>query len=199
MADVEVREALVKGHIHGEAAGALLARLLQRAGAREEAMIVPTVHAEEQHVGVVDENIARAIPMVHIPIDDGDALQAILSLCMTCSHCDIVEEAKPHGFVLRSVVARRAHDSHARADLGLGVQARIHEAQQGPCCQSRTPGRVLVDVRVRAEGEAVGLGLFPCGRFEVKDPVDEFDRVHALEFLLGSLPRRHGRAGLAEA
>src|SRR6185295_1957600 len=54
------------------------------------------VRAEEEHGGIVLETMLRAVPMMHIPIDNQHTFEAMLLLHIARSDRHIVEETEAH-------------------------------------------------------------------------------------------------------
>mmetsp|Transcript_117707 Transcript_117707/g.333031 ORF Transcript_117707/g.333031 Transcript_117707/m.333031 type:complete len:218 (+) Transcript_117707:1043-1696(+) len=167
VARVQIGIPFVQGDVHCIAARLGLSGVLQYACAREETLGIESVHAEKEHLGVVRKQVACAIAMVHVPIDDSHALDPMLLLEMASCHCHIVEQAEARGAIFGRVVARRPDDGHATTRRRLLVEARVDEAKQatsrkpcGACC-------VLANISIWAEGEAVGLRFSSRGALEV--------------------------------
>ncbi len=49
------------------------------------------VRAAKQHAAILIKDVLRTIPMMHIPIDDGNLLSAMLLLRMSCSNGDVIK------------------------------------------------------------------------------------------------------------
>ena len=50
-----------------------------------------------EHARIVPEDVLRAVAVVHVPVDDGDALGAMRLLRMAGGDGDVVEQAEAHG------------------------------------------------------------------------------------------------------
>src|SRR5215475_2307979 len=64
------------------------------------------MRAEKQHAGVVLEGLLGAIAMMHVPIHDQDAFQAIAFLGVTRGNGDVVEQTEAHGTLAFGVMPR---------------------------------------------------------------------------------------------
>jgi hypothetical protein len=81
--------------------------------------------------------------VVHVPIDDGDALRAMLLLGMASSNGGIIEEAKAHRRVLFGMVSRRPC-----SDEDIGRPALEHIVN-GRVCRTNRRQRGLPAFRAR--------------------------------------------------
>ena len=61
-----------------------------------------------EHARIVPEDVLRAVAVVHVPVDDGDALGAMRLLRMAGGDGGVVEQAEAHGRRLLGMVAGRA-------------------------------------------------------------------------------------------
>jgi hypothetical protein len=84
------------------------------------------MHAEKKNVRVLRKYIACAIAVMHIPIDNGHALQAILLLHMPCCQSYVIENAKARRPVWRCMVARWPNHCHTTRDWIIVIHAGIH-------------------------------------------------------------------------
>src|SRR5690606_19367160 len=66
------------------------------------------VDAEVEDAAVLVENVLGAVAVVHVPVDDGDALQSVDGAGVTGRDGDIVEDAETHAPVGGGVVSGRA-------------------------------------------------------------------------------------------
>src|SRR3954451_14503986 len=105
----------------------VLAPFGSRPSARIERHLVSRA---KEHARVAPEDLLRAVAVVHIPVDNGDALRAVRLLSVPGCNRSVVEEAKAHGFGPLRMVAGRAHRREGVADLtghylvdGLGCGA----------------------------------------------------------------------------
>mmetsp|Transcript_58624 Transcript_58624/g.188497 ORF Transcript_58624/g.188497 Transcript_58624/m.188497 type:complete len:270 (-) Transcript_58624:211-1020(-) len=176
-----------------------MADVLEKARAWEESVVVEAVDAEEEDVRILREEVVGTVSMVHVPIHDGHALQAMPALQVPGCYSHVVEEAKAGGAVARGMVAGRSHDSHACANRRGRVEGGVHEAQKAAHREPRTAGRVLADVGVRPEGEAEGLCLLVAGGLVAQHPLHVPCVVDKQELLLRGFARGHLRAGTDEA
>ncbi len=71
-----------------------------------------------KHRRVGLEDILRAVAVMHVPVDDRNALQPVLLLRMTRGNRGIVEEAEAHGAHSLGMMPRRA-----RGDEGIVMAA----------------------------------------------------------------------------
>ena len=107
------------------------ADLFSGAGAR---VIRILVHRHVEHVRIGLEDVLRAVAVVDVVVDDGDAGRAERAR-MRGGNRDVVEQAEAHRAVPFRVVARRPHQRHRRqmrrADHPLdGVDARARREQR---------------------------------------------------------------------
>ncbi len=118
--------------------------------------------------------------MVHVEVDDHDALQPVFELGQPGRDRHVVEQAKPHGAVAGGVMPRRAHRCQrvvraAGDDFG-------HRAGHRPRRQlgdlERTRGEVSIGVDQHRLAER--LGLFE--QVEVFPAVDLEDELRARRF-----------------
>ena len=92
----------------------------------------------EQHIGLVPEDRLRAIAVMDVEIDDGDAADTVNGAGMGGADRDAVEEAEPHGAGGFGMVAGRAHG--AEGGLRLARHERIHRRRRS----ARGPQRGLL-------------------------------------------------------
>ena len=86
--------------------------------------IVP-VNRDEEDIFVFIEDVVGAVSLVHVIIEDGDALDVMPLLEVACAECHIVEHAKTVDFVLGSrVVSRRTN--HAESVCPFSVHHFIY-------------------------------------------------------------------------
>jgi hypothetical protein len=62
-----------------------------------------------KHILVGPENLLRAIAMMDIEIDDGDALGAMFCAGVMSRNRDVVEQTEAHGCVAFGMVTGRTH------------------------------------------------------------------------------------------
>ena len=99
----------------------LVALLLARAGAGIKRHLVG---GAIEHGLVVPENILRAVAVMHVPIDDGDALGPVLLLRMAGGDGDCVEKAEAHRRFALGMMTRRAGGD--KGVVGGPLKHRIH-------------------------------------------------------------------------
>ena len=119
----------------------------------------------EQHRGIGPEDVLAAVAVVHVPIDDGDAVYAVHRPGMAGGHRSVVEQAEAHGAGALGMVSRRPHGRegvpglacHHRVDpLNRGTDATQH-AVDGPGRQHR----VGIDVDQSLRGRRRHHGPHP--------------------------------------
>ena len=91
------------------------------------------MRAEEEHGGIVFETVLRAIPMVHVPIDNQDTREAILLLHIARGNRHIIEKTEAHRAPRFGMMPRRSH--RAEYMLYLLVHDRIDSSQCPTGCQ----------------------------------------------------------------
>ncbi len=121
------------------------------------------VRAEKQNRGIVVERMLRAVPMVHIPIDDHDAFQSMLLLKIPRGDGHVIEQAEPHGPIPLRMVSGRPY----RAE-GILHPPRHDGIRRG----QRAAGRQI--------GRRQGARRHRCVRIQRDLPLL---RRHGLEFL----------------
>ena len=161
-----------EGNVDRRAVAALGAHFCGRACAGIEGELV---RAEEEHIGVVIEDVLGAVAVVHVEIHDEHPPHPMLLLRPARGDGHVGKDAEAHAVVDQGVVARRAHQGEAV--LRLAPEDRVQQVEQparGP--QRRFVG-VGVDVGVRIQVPAAPLGdqLEP---FQVGCRVHAQDRLH---------------------
>ena len=78
----------------------------------------------KEYPRIVPDQILRAVAMMHVEIDDGHAVNPGQGQGMFGGDCHIAKQAKPHGFLLFRVMARRADG--AKGVVGLPLHHHIH-------------------------------------------------------------------------
>jgi hypothetical protein len=93
------------------------------------------MRTKEQHAGIVLEGMLGTIAMMHVPIHDQNALQAITFLSVTRRNGDIIEQAKSHGTLALGMMSRgpQGHKgaSGVTFDNLIDCQQRPTYSQQG--------------------------------------------------------------------
>ncbi len=145
-------------------------RLAVGAAVRIERMLEKAAH---QHARIARKRSFRAVAVMHVEIDDRDALQAVHFQRMTRRDGDIVEEAEAHRPRRLGVMPRRTH-----AAKRVVVAARDHGVRRGDR-RARRPQRRLIRLRTH---HRVRIDLrAPFERPPMLDEIDMRLRVHARE------------------
>ena len=155
----------------------------QRAGAGIERHLV---RGAEVEVLVAPEDVLRAVAVVHVEVDHGDALGAVLLARIEAGDGDVGEDAEAHGALVLGVMAAGAHLAEHVGDAGALVHHAVDGGEAGADRpQRRLPGlgrqhRVGIEMRRRlALGRALAL-----------DPVDVGARMGQRDGLLHVVPQR---------
>jgi len=107
-----------QGEIQDRTLAFTLARLYAEAGARLAGVRV-LVEREVKHPGVGFKKVLSAIAVVHVPVDDGDPLQAILFQEIKGAQGNIVEETEAQSLGAFGVVAGRSHRTEGVLDSAV--------------------------------------------------------------------------------
>lgn len=135
----------------------------------------------EQHARVVLEDFLGAVAVVHVEVDDGHALEAVVFQGMRHADGDIVENAKAHRAVAAGVVAGRPH-------IAEGVlRHALHDELGGEHHGAGRAQRRLQAVRVH-RGVGVEHDQSFGGR-RCRDGVEIGFAVHAQELLAAGTRR----------
>ncbi len=105
------------------------------------------MRGEKENGRIVVENFLRAVAVVDIPVDDHDALDAVLFLRVARGDGSVSEEAKSFGAFRHGVVPGRAHGGESVA--GASGHDRIHGGQRRA---DRAHGRIVGSPGDRAVG-----------------------------------------------
>jgi len=91
------------------------------------------MHRHEMDVGLILDQGLRAVPVVHVPVDDQDSLQPVLSLRVACGYRDVTEQAEAHRPVVNSMMAGRANGAKTTRvhPLGREIDSREEAANRG--------------------------------------------------------------------
>src|SRR5439155_5211131 len=92
----------------------------RRTGARVPG---PLVHGDEVHAGLALDERLRAVAMVHVPVDDENALETVLDTRVVRRDGDVADEAEAHRAIAEGVVTGRP-DGTERA-LGAAVHGHV--------------------------------------------------------------------------
>jgi hypothetical protein len=128
-----------------------------------------------EHRRVVLEDVLRAVPVMHVEIDNCDALGAVFPLRLAGDDGNGIDEAEAHRPLEIGVMARRAHRAKGVAHFPHGDRLERQQPTADGCRRRiHGPGRdegVLIDLRD------------PFGRphppqiIEVVRPVDKFGEL----------------------
>ena len=147
------------------------------------------------HARIRPEDFLAAVAVVHVEIDDGDALGAVLRLRVAGGDGGVVEETKAHGGRGLGVMAGRAH-----GDEGVTRVAAHHLIDGVRGAARRAQDRLPASVRERGVG--VDARELPFRRYGVVNRVEIGGRMHALHRLgvdaLGGLALERGKVAVAE-
>ena len=115
--------------------------------------------AHHEHPLVAGDDVFGAVAMVHIEVDDGDALEAAHVERMAGCDGDVVEEAEAHRLVAGRVVAGRPHRAEGvldgAVDDRVGRRHRCAGGAHGGRPGARRGHRVGVEgARAAARGDA---------------------------------------------
>ena len=87
-----------------------------------------------------------AIAMVHIKVNDSDAVKAIGIQSVTSANDHVVEKAEPHGFVSFRMVPGGTHAT--KHIFGLALHDQVHPFNSCPRGAQRCIQRVFVHSRI---------------------------------------------------
>ena len=79
-----------------------------------------------EHAGILPEDVLRAVAVMHVPVDDGDAFGPMRCLRVAGRDRGMVEEAEAHGALALGMVPGRAH-----RDEGIARLAGHHLVHRG--------------------------------------------------------------------
>ena len=77
---------------------------------------VPAVDGHVEHARVALENVLRAVPVVHVPVED-EHLFGASPLGGPGGHGSVVEEAEAHGHAALCMVPGRPHNGSSMGSL----------------------------------------------------------------------------------
>ena len=122
-----------------------------------------------EKIGVALEHRLRAVAVMDVEIDHGDAAQPVIGACVQAGQRHVVEQAESHRLVRLGVMAGRAH----RADrvLGLAAGHGVDRGENGAGRAERGFARAGRDDRVAVDHRAAHR------RDHAEDAVDEFGRM----------------------
>ena len=102
----------------------------------------------DRRIGV--ENSLRAVAVMHVPVEDRDALDLrIVLLCVTRRHRNVIEQTKTHRSFFSRVMTRRTHGNESV--LYLATHNQINSLARSSRRVSRCVERTHRDDRVRVE------------------------------------------------
>ncbi len=127
--------------------------------------------ARHHHALVVAEDVLGAVAVVHVEVDDGHALDAVLLERVFRPDRNVVEQAEAHGARARRMMAGRAH--RAKGVLGASADHEVGGENGGARgVQRRIPGQ-------RAH-RGVGIQVHDAGAGRsLADRLDVLERMHA--------------------
>jgi hypothetical protein len=135
------------GYVQSIVAPAPDSRLAARSRARIPGILV---HGEEEDGRVVVKDSLRAVAMMNVPIDDGDALYlTVASLRVARGDGDVIEETEAHSALTRSVVSGRTHWDEGV--LGLAAHKSVNGATRRARAPERRVHRAHGDDRIRVQ------------------------------------------------
>ena len=165
---VAVHGARRERHVDGEALPRSLAALGEEAAA---GVVRPLVRRAEEHPGLGVERGLRAVAVVDVPVEDGDALVPLLQEPRR-GDGDVVEEAEAHRPVRGRVVSGRA-DERERHET---VLPQVRGQQRAAGREKRRLVAVRRDVRVRVQPGALSLG----GALDHREVARRVDQQHVV-------------------
>ena len=121
---------------------------------------------EEDRV-VTGDDVLGAVAVMHVPVDDRDAMQPELRLCPACGDRHVVEQAEPHRPFALGVVPRRPGECESaktyRLDRSAGREQRSLVGRLGAHRVGVDPAAGVTDAVdqaavVAAEHVVVGRG-----------------------------------------
>src|SRR5690606_6669570 len=158
------------------------ARGRTRTGLRCEArarIVMVEVQRQVEDTRILVEDVLRAVAVMHIPVDDQDALDAVFRLCSTRRDRDVVEQTEAHcairGRMMSGRTAQRERGPRAAAHDEVDG---IDRTARGGC--RRIPGRRRHD-RIGVERDLRTRLRRPRDRSAYR--LDMIGRVHAQQLL----------------
>ena len=131
--------------------------------------------AEEEDRGIAVEDVLRAVAVVHVPIDDEDAFDAVLLLRVAGRDGDVVEQAEAHAAAGIRMVSGGPH--RAEGIAGGAGEHGIHRVQYAAGSAGRHVPRVGRDFGVAgAQVGAAGVDI-AAGGLQVLGGVAELQLV----------------------
>jgi hypothetical protein len=126
-----------------------------------------------EKAGVGGEGILRAVAVVHVEIEDGNALEPVDRAGVQRADGDVVEQAKSHGPAALGVVAGGPH--RAKGIAALARRHRIHGTAQRPHRAQRRLPRAGGNGGVEVEADAPGLRNGGHGLGDIRAVVHALD------------------------
>ena len=145
---------------------------------------------DRKHRGVFPEDRLRAVAVVHVPVDDGDASDPAHRLCVPDSDSDVREEAEPHPQLRQRVVAGWPNEGVGVVDCAL--ENAVNSGDRAPGCEARDLEGAVPERRLAA-------GIAAVTPRELADPLDVLGGVNAAQLLDGCLPRRQPNEALGHS
>ena len=119
------------------------------------------VRRDVEHAAVVPERVLRAVAVVHVEVDDRDALEAVRRARVCRRDGDVVEQAEAHRLHRRRVMAGRPHEAVRRCHVA--AHHGIDRVQRAADDVRRDVVRTRRDQRVRIDPAAALLACSPHG------------------------------------
>ena len=111
--------------------------------------------ADHQDAVVAGNDVFGAVAVVHVKVDDGDALQAVTRHGVLGGNRHVVEEAETHGLVAAGMVAGRAHG--AEGVFQFSGQHGIDRLDGCTGCQQRSAVGLAVHGGIGIEREVLRI------------------------------------------
>src|SRR5947209_10734778 len=108
------RRPVADRHVQGVAQSLTTTGLAFTAGAGIKPLPV-AVNAEEHHLWIFVEDVLCTVAVMHVPIDDEEASQAMGGFGMVCGQRDVIEETEAHAYDTRGMMARRPDQAKSRS------------------------------------------------------------------------------------
>ena len=127
-------------------------------------------NAAHQHPLVAGKTVLRPVAVMHIEIDDGNALQSMHGQRMSRSNGNVVEETEPHWRRLLAMVAGWAHGTE-----GVLAFAAHHQIDPQTTSAGRPQGGgpgMRIHRGIRVQMYDAGFGRSSLDAFEVRSRVD---------------------------
>ena len=172
---VGVAGAGFEGHVQRAPEPLGAADVIDRSRPRIEGVLV---ERDVQHGGVVVEHPLRAVPVMHVVVDDRDPLEPRRAR-RGRRHRDAVEQTETHGPIRLGVMPRRTNQGHGRDAFRQG---RLDGGHHGAGRQQRHLVRGIRRIGVGVEPQPLPGG--------VRDAVDVRGAMHPHQLAAGGGARR---------